>query len=134
MKKSTNSPKPFEPKRAIESVRYPFDATELRQLGADLAHRTREAIRIENDKKVATSSFTAAKKEVEAQCAELSLKIENGYEMRDAECMVYFSTPRPGFKTIVRADNNEVVREEPMTAEEMQAAFEFPDEAKNRTQ
>ena len=29
-------------------------------------------------------------------------------------------------------DNNEVVREEPMTADEMQAAFDFPDDGKNR--
>lgn len=113
-------------------VRYPFDASDMRRLGAELAHATREAIRIESDKAVAMSGFKAQKQETEARCAELALKIENGYEMRDMECLVYFSTPRPGYKQIVRMDNNEVVREEPMTADEMQAAFDFPDDGKNR--
>lgn len=117
----------FEPKRTIESVRWPLTAAEIRQLGADLAHQTRECIRIESDKKVATAALASAKKEAEARCADLSLKIQNGYEMRDTECLVYFSVPQPGIKRIVRADDpDSIVREEPMTAAEMQAAFDFP--------
>lgn len=37
-----------------------------------------------------------------------------------------FSAPRPGMKQIVRMDEpGEVIRAEPMTADEMQAAFDF---------
>jgi hypothetical protein len=137
MRKATGGPpsKPFEPKRCIESVRYPFTGSEMRQLGSDLAHAVREAIKIEADKSVAMANFNSLKKEQEAKCAELSLKYENGYEMRDMECLVYFSQPRPGYKEIVRTDNGESVREEPMTAEEMQAGFDFPgDDGKSKPQ
>ena len=43
--------------------------------------------------------------------------------MREFDCVVHLSTPKPGMKTIVRSDNNEFVREEPMTPAEMQADF-----------
>ena len=118
--------KPFEPKRVIETVQYGFNHQELKQLGVDLAHATREAIRIENDKAVATARFNGLKKEAEALCSSLSLKIENGYEMRDMECIVVYSMPRPGYKQISRADTGEWIRDDPMTPEEMQAAFDFP--------
>ena len=122
------TPKPFEPRRSFESVPYPFNAAEIRQLGVDLARATREAIEIESKKAVAMADFTAAKKEAAAKLASLSLKIENGYEMREMECIVHFGAPRPGRKEIYRADNGDLVREDPMTPEEMQAAFEFPDD------
>lgn len=54
------------------------------------------------------------------QGKQLSLKISQGYEYRETECVVQLSTPRPGVKTIIRADNGDWVAEEPMTHEEMQ--------------
>jgi hypothetical protein len=136
MRKKTEqqpNPKPFEPKRIFDSIRYPFSEAEIRQLGADLAHATREAIDIERAKKVAMAAIAADKKDIESKCASLSLKIENGYEMREMECIVHFGAPRSGRKEIFRADNGEFVRDEPMTPEEMQAAFDFPDD-KGKTQ
>ena len=127
MKEANKPARRFGQKRTVEKLPHPFTRDEIRQLGIDLAHATRKAIRIENDKAVAMAAFNAAKKEAEGECAALSLKLETGYELRDTECVVHFSRPGPGQKTVVRLDNNEFVREEPMTAEEMQAAFDFPD-------
>jgi hypothetical protein len=113
----------------IEPVRYPFSASEIRQLGADLACATRQAIEIEAAKKIAMAAFAADKKEAEGRCADLALKIERGFEMRDMECVVYLSMPKPGTKTIVRADTGECVREAAMTPEEMQSTLNFDEQS-----
>jgi hypothetical protein len=100
-------------------------ADELYRAGQDLAAATREAIASETEKKAAQAGYKARTEEAQARAAALSLKITQGYEMRDLDCVVYFSMPRAGMKQIVRPDTGEVVREEPMTEKELQAGFDF---------
>jgi hypothetical protein len=116
-------------KRAIENCKCMLTAAELRQAGEDLARATREAIECENDKKTAAAAYKARGEHAQSRCAALSLKITQGYEMRDIECVVYYGTPRHGFKQVIRPDTGETVREEPMTPAEMQSVFDF-DEGK----
>ena len=112
-------------KRITERLKYTLSDGELRHLGDDLARAIRENIRVENDKKTAMAHYAMLQKESIANLADLSLKITNGYEWREIDCVVQLSTPRSGLKRIIRSDTNEVVREEPMTPAEMQAAFDF---------
>jgi hypothetical protein len=111
--------------KVIEPVKYPFTRDEIRQLGADLARATWAAIEIEAQKKIAMADFASDKKAIDARRAELALKIERGFEMREMECLVYWSMPKPGFKTLVRADTGECVREAAMTPDEMQRLLDF---------
>ena len=126
--------KPFAPKRIVEELKYEFTAIELRELGDNLAQEYREAIRIENNQKRVMAEFTAAKKATAERCADLSLKIQNRYEYREFECIVQFCLPAPGRKTISRADTGKFVREDQMTPEEMQAAFEYGDDDTSKPQ
>lgn len=112
-------------KRVVETVKYVLSAGELRQAGEELARATREAIACETDKKTAAAVYKARAEAAQASCAALSLKITQGYEMRDLECVVYYQQPRAGMKQIVRPDTGEVVREEPMTQTELQSEFVF---------
>lgn len=109
-----------DPERCIREVRYPFNAQELKILGEQLAAEVRAAIADETAKAAEVAKFTERRKDHDSRCASLSLKISQGYEYRETECVVQLSTPRPGVKTIVRADNGDWVAEEPMTHEEMQ--------------
>jgi hypothetical protein len=112
-------------KRVVETCKYILSGAELRQAGEDLARATREAIACETDKKAAAAAYKARAEEAQSRCAALSLKITQGYEMRDLECVVYYQQPRAGLKQIVRPDTGEVLREEPMTQQEMQSEFVF---------
>ena len=114
-------------KRAVENCKCNLTAAEMRQAGDDLARATRSAIECENDKKTTAAAYKARAEMLSAQCASLSLKITQGYEMRDIECVVYYGTPRQGFKQIIRPDTGETIREEPMTPAEMQSVFDFDD-------
>ncbi len=51
---------------------------------------------------------------------ELSAKINQGYEMREVDCMWIMDMPRSGSKTLVRVDDNEEVRVEAMTQADAQ--------------
>jgi hypothetical protein len=73
------------------------------------------------------ASLAASIKEAESRAADSTKKINNGYELREVECLAVLETPRAGMKRIIRLDTNEVVREEAMTLSEMQQGFGFTD-------
>jgi hypothetical protein len=117
--------KPEEPRRSWESVRYDFTRDELRALGMDLAVETQMVYDLQQKKKELAAQMKVAILEAEGRCGKLALKLNQRYEMREAECTVMMHTPRAGMKSTVRVDNGEVVREEKMTAEEMQEKLPF---------
>ena len=114
-------------KRAVENCKCNLTAAEIRQAGEDLARATRDAIACETEKKEVVAAYKARAEHAQGRCASLSLKITQGYEMRDIECVVYYGTPRQGFKQVIRPDTGETIREEPMTPAEMQSVFDFDD-------
>jgi hypothetical protein len=111
--------------RVVESVRYPFTADEIRLLGEALAREAQTVFTLREQKKESTASFGVLIAEANGRVAGLTHKINEGYEMRDTECRVLPDVPRRGMKSIMRLDTGEIVREEAMTAEEMQDAFKF---------
>jgi hypothetical protein len=111
--------------RLYEDLRYPFTPDELRDLGLQLAAREQDRIDAEAAKKSATATFNAQIGDLDKEIAELTRKVNTGYEMRPVEVMAVFDTPAIGMKRIVRMDNNETLREEPMTLHERQSSFGF---------
>jgi hypothetical protein len=111
--------------RVFESVKYNFSDAELQELGAQLAREAQGVFDLEEQKKSEAAAKSAQLKEANGRVAGLTTKINNGYELREVECLVLLETPRPGLKQIVRIDTNEVLRVEPMTKAEMQSNFGF---------
>ena len=115
-------------KRLYESIKYTFSNDEIRELGEGLARENQTVYDLRDQKKNLTAGITAQIKAAEKRAADLTMKVNNGYELREVECLVLMETPRPGMKRIVRIDTNETVRDEAMTAQEMQSSFGFKEE------
>jgi hypothetical protein len=112
-------------RRVVAEVKYTFTRAELLELGDDLARAADDVREIEARKKEATSAISAELKRANGRVFTLAGKIRDRYEMREVDCIAHYGVPRAGMKTIRRADNGEQVREEPMTAEEMQQGLDF---------
>jgi len=115
----------MQEKRRYEPLKYVFSKDEIRDLGEALAREAQAQMDLHAQKKSSASGYAAQIAENEKRMAELAKKINNGYELREVECMVMMETPRPGMKRIIRIDTNEAIFDEPMTAEEMQGNFGF---------
>jgi hypothetical protein len=111
--------------RRYEPVKYHFSQDEVGNLGEALARENQTVYDHRARKKAVVAELTAQIEQAEARASDLTTKINNRYEMREVECLVLMETPRPGMKRIIRADTNEHLRDEPMTAQEMQAGFGF---------
>lgn len=114
-------------KRLYESIKYTFSNTEIRELGEGLAREAQTVFDLKAEKKSLSAALTAKVEAANNRVADLTTKINNGYELREVECLVLMETPRAGMKRIIRIDNNETVREEAMTMAEMQRGFGFSD-------
>jgi hypothetical protein len=112
-------------RRLYESVKYTFTLDEIRELGEALAREAQTVFDLRETKSSVVAEMSAQIKQANKRVADLTTRINNGYELREVECMVMMETPRPGMKRIIRIDNNEMIRDEPMTAAEMQGAFGF---------
>lgn len=97
------------------SVRYDFTASEIHDLSMDLANKTKELSAISEEKKSATSQFTARINEAKAATNKLSNLVTDGFEYRDVECEVQYHKPEQGKKTFIRLDTSKVVAVEQMT-------------------
>src|SRR5262245_5851179 len=115
----------IEGKRTIESCKVVLSERDRLKMGEDLARHNMEILRIKSDRKTAGASFKSAEESERSAIDQISLEISQGYVTRDLECIVYPSHPAPGMKTIIRPDTGEVVREVPMTKEELQSTFNF---------
>jgi hypothetical protein len=124
-------PEPKKPKVVVEQVKYIFTNEEKRVLGETLAREAQEVFSLRTQKKEVSSALAARIEEANGRVAITTDKINQGYEMRDAECAIVFDVPRRGMKSYIRMDTHEAVREEAMTSSELQDSFAFnePDEA-----
>jgi hypothetical protein len=111
--------------KVVETCKVQLSAQELRQMGDDLAQTIRQLVELENEKAASASAFAGSIKSTQTKAKVLAVTIGNGYELRPVECTVVYMMPRHGMKQIIRMDTSEIVREEPMNADELQADFGF---------
>jgi hypothetical protein len=114
-------------RRLYEAVKYTFTQDEVRELGEALARESQNVMDLHERKTSTLAAFTAQIKQGQGRMADLTRKINEGFELREVECIVMMETPRPGMKRVIRIDTNEMIRDEPMTAGEMQGSFGFND-------
>jgi hypothetical protein len=112
-------------RRLYESIKYVFAEKEVLALGEALAREAQTVFDLRAQKASTMAALAGSIKQAEGRVGELTDKINNGYELREVECMVMLEVPRPGMKRVIRIDTNETVREEAMTTQEMQASFGF---------
>jgi hypothetical protein len=108
-----------------EYLRVDLTPEELQQKGKELAESNSATVALNNDLDRIKADFKAKLSAEESKISLLSGTISSGYEMRDVECKVEFNKPRDGRKTITRLDTNAKVREQDMSAEEMQEVLDF---------
>lgn len=111
--------------REYESIEYRFSDEEILALGKQLAHGNQRIYTLRAEKASTMASLSAAIKEAEKIAAEITTKIERKSEMREIEVVPVMDKPRPGLKTMVRADTGEEVRIAVMTLEEQQSTLDF---------
>jgi hypothetical protein len=111
--------------REFESIEYRFDDHELLALGKELARHNQQIYDLRNERSAVMASLTGSIKQTEKEAAEITGKIERKMEMREVEVVAVMDRPRPGLKTIVRADNGIDVRIAVMTLEEQQSTLDF---------
>ena len=114
--------------RVYRPTKYKFSDDEMRQLGEELAREAQTVFDLREQRKNVTAQLAAAIQAANKRVADLTVKVNQRYEFRDVECVVHFDKPRPGLKTFALMEKqDEEICVEPMTMEEMQSSFGFPE-------
>ena len=104
---------------------YHFNDQELIKLGLDCANAQAEIRRIKRAKSEAAKGFAMQLETAENNAAELYEKRRNGYELREIECTLYYSSTHRDMKSIIREDTGEYVRDEPLLDAERQPGLDL---------
>jgi hypothetical protein len=105
------------PELITKEFRYDFSEAEAHALAIDLAEGIKKLKSIIAEKKEVVKKYTAEADKVKLACDDLSVKVSDGFEMRDIQCWVDYNKPSTGKKQITRIDTAEVFTEE-MTEED----------------
>jgi hypothetical protein len=105
------------PELITKEFRYDFSEAEAHALAIELAEGIQKINEIDAKKKEEVKKFTAEIDKVRVACNELSVKVTDGFEMRNIQCWCDYNTPSTGKKSITRIDTSEVFVEE-MTEED----------------
>lgn len=112
-------------KRVYESIKFTFGETEMRELGQQLARENQAVYDHRKRKKELDAELAASIEAASGRVEALTIKVNNGYEMRELEVLHIFDAPKSGMKHVIRLDTGEILREEPMTLDEKQRGFGF---------
>jgi len=108
-----------------EYLKYTFTDTEILELSKGLAKHNQDMGELEAEKKRITADFSAKIQREQAEIDSIARKVYSGYEFRNVKCHVNYHSPRENFKTIIRLDSGELVKEEAMTPAEKQEILPF---------
>jgi len=106
-----------------EYCKYEFTAEELRDIAENLAIKTQDLEKAEDEKKSVMSAYKERIEKIALEVKQSARLYKDRYEMRDIECMVErdFET---GVVRFVRTDNGEVARTSKMTMAERQMSID----------
>src|SRR5690348_14317102 len=89
-------------KKTTEYLQYHFSDAELLQIGKDMARQNQELARLERKAKEIAAQIKGEITAKEAEIAQSSQFLSNGYEYRNIECEVIYHCPKRDSKRIVR--------------------------------
>jgi hypothetical protein len=119
------SNKSMEKKSITRELRCSLSEKEIIEAARASADLTRAIGVLEDDKARSNKDYAARIAEKEAGRSVLNEAISSGFVLRNVTCESQLSTPKPGFKRIVRLDTNEEVAVEAMTPDELQRELEL---------
>lgn len=105
------------PELITKEFRHDFSEAEAHALSLELASGIIKLKAILAEKKEVMKKYTADADKVKLACDDLSVKVNDGYEMRNIQCWVDYNKPTTGQKQITRIDTAEVFTE-PMTEDD----------------
>lgn len=105
------------PDLITKQFQHDFSEVEAHSLAIELAEGIKKLKAITAEKKEVVKKYTGDLDKVKFACDELSVKVSDGYEMRDIQCWVEYNKPLTGQKQITRIDTAEVFTEQ-MTDED----------------
>lgn len=105
------------PELITKQFQYDFSEAEAHDLAIKLADGIKNLKAITAEKKQVVKKYTGEQDKVKLACDELSVKVSDGFEMRDVSCWVEYNKPATGQKEITRIDTGEILTE-PMTEED----------------
>lgn len=115
----------LQKKDCVEQLVHKFTPAEQVELGRELASLNSKYAQLDLDKKAAVSDFKNRLENCQASISRVSDKLNLGEEYRATDCEIVFNQPHSGWKTVVRKDTGEFVRDEAMTPGEMQMELEL---------
>lgn len=104
----------------IEHVQRTYAESEMLDFGKDQARLLSEISQLEDQKKQANDHFKSEMSARETLVAELSKKINLGYEIVPTPCDVILNSPTPGMKSYVCQKSMRTVKVVPMTDDDKQ--------------
>lgn len=105
------------PELITKQFQYDFTEAEAHALAIDLAEGIKKLKAITAEKKEVVKKYTRDRDKVKLACDVLSVKVSDGFEMRDVQCWIEYNKPSSGQKQITRFDTAEVLTEQ-MTEED----------------
>jgi hypothetical protein len=90
----------------FRTLRVLFTDPQRLELGIQLAEARNETTQIESDFQRVKDEFKSKLSAVDARVTDLSNKVSSGYEMKEVKCAWVMDYPKPGKKTLVRLDLN----------------------------
>lgn len=104
--------------------RYTYSEQERGEKGRTLADEYAELEQVNTDFERVKKDFKARVETHEAKIGQLAEQVRTGYELRETLCVYTYDEPKPGKKTLRRADTEEVIAEEDMTGADTQHVME----------
>ena len=118
---------PTEKKYTKEYCKYKFTPEEVAEMSAEMAQNVSTLKDAESDKKAIMSDLKGKIDGLTAQTQISANKINNGYEMRNVECLVEFDYAN-GVVRHTRTDTWETVKTRQMTADDRQMEMGFAEQ------
>lgn len=100
--------------------RYNYTTAERLEKGRALADEYGTLDSVNSDLERVKKDFKARIETHEAKIALLAEQTRSGYELRETLCLWVYNEPKPGRKTLCRADTIEIIGEEDMTGADTQ--------------
>jgi hypothetical protein len=105
------------PELITKQFQYDFTEAEAHSLAIELAEGIKSLKVMVADRKKVVKDLTGKEDKVKHTCDDLSIKVSNGFEIRDVSCWVEYNKPSSGQKEVTRIDTGEILTE-PMTEED----------------
>ena len=120
-----------EVKTQNEYVKHEFNKEEMEEMHKELAEKTSQLRRKEEEKKSIVSQFGADITKLETATLSLADKINLRYEHRMLKCEVKYNW-KTGKKEIIHPETKKAIRTDPVTEEERQQKLALDDKKKEK--